>query len=52
MSSGTVTRLEAVLKKQSAFLQVINGLKDQGKLDQAADKVKKAVACVVDKAKS
>jgi uncharacterized protein YjbJ (UPF0337 family) len=51
MSSGTSDKIKGRVKEAVGVLTDDQRLKDQGKLDQAIGKVKKAVERVVDKAK-
>jgi uncharacterized protein YjbJ (UPF0337 family) len=51
MSSGTSDKIKGRVKEAVGVLTGDQRLKDQGKLDQATGKVKKAVERVVDKAK-
>jgi uncharacterized protein YjbJ (UPF0337 family) len=51
MSSGTSDKIKGRVKEAVGVLTDDQRLKDQGKLDQATGKVKKAVERVVDKAK-
>ena len=51
MSSGTSDKIKGRVKEAVGVLTDDQRLKHQGKLDQAAGKVKKAVERVVDKAK-
>ena len=51
MSSGTSDKIKGRVKEAVGVLTDDQRLKDEGKLDQATGKVKKAVERVVDKAK-
>jgi uncharacterized protein YjbJ (UPF0337 family) len=51
MSSGISDKIKGRVKEAVGVLTDDQRLKDQGKLDQATGKVKKAVERVVDKAK-
>ncbi len=51
MSSGTSDKIKGRVKEAVGVLTDDQRLKDQGKLDQAKGKLKKAVERVVDKAK-
>ena len=51
MSSGTSDKIKGRVKEAVGVLTDDQRLKDQGKLDQATGKVKKAVERAVDKAK-
>jgi uncharacterized protein YjbJ (UPF0337 family) len=51
MSSGTSDKIKGRVKEAVGVLTDDQRLKDQGKLDQATGKVKKAVERVIDKAK-
>jgi len=51
MGSGTSDKIKGRVKEAVGILTDDQRLKDQGKLDQATGKVKKAVERVVDKAK-
>ena len=51
MSSGTSDKIKGRVKEAVGVLTDDQRLKDQGKLDQATGKAKKAVERVIDKAK-
>jgi uncharacterized protein YjbJ (UPF0337 family) len=52
MSSGTSDKIKGRVEEAAGVLTDDQRLKNQGKLDQASGKVKKAVDRVIDKAKS
>ena len=50
--SGTTDKIKGRVKEAIGVLTDNQRLKDEGRIDQAAGKVKKAVERVIDKAKS
>jgi uncharacterized protein YjbJ (UPF0337 family) len=51
MSSGTTDQIKGRVKEAAGVVTNNQRLKDEGRMDQAAGKVKKTVERVIDKAK-